>query len=763
MKVVGMNLGSLARAAGAGVLFVTALSACRGNPQAEPQATQLAAVANDSVGVAGAALSYPAAQRGAHVDRYHGESIDDPYRWLEDLDAAPTRAWIDAQNRLAQPYLERAPTHAWFKKRLTQLWNYERYGVPMKEGGRYFWLRNDGLQNQSVLYVAESLDAAPRPLIDPNQLSKDATISMSDFEVSPDGKLVAYSLSDGGTDWDTWHVRDVATGKDLADVLRYTKFTGVTWERDSQGFYYSRYPQLGGQLGGEAGGKGDDSKQVSIYRHRIGEPQSADRHIYSVTDHATRNPYSVLTEDGRFLIIDLFDSYAVNGVYYIEMKPASGTGGSGPTQGAAAPVVRLLDEWQAQYSFLGNRGPELFFLTTDNAPRGRIIAIDTASPARERWREVVPQGADVLDSAHYIGGSFVLSYLHDAHAQVKVVDASGKARPDLELPGLGKVEGFTGSQDDPETFFSYTDYLTPAAIYRYDVSKQKLDVFRRPRVEADTSVYQTEQVFYRSKDGTRVPMFITRRKDFVKNGTAPVLLYGYGGFNSAQIPAFSASVLAWLEAGGVYAVANLRGGSEYGEDWHEAGTRLKKQNVFDDFIAAAQYLIAERYTSKQRIAALGRSNGGLLVGAVITQRPDLFAAALPAVGVLDMLRYHTASANARQWSSDYGLSENADEYRALRAYSPYHNVKPGACYPPTLVTTADHDDRVVPWHSFKFAAALQAAQSCANPVLIRIETRAGHGAGKPVWMQIEDIANQWSFLTQHLRMTPGTVRAASSQ
>ncbi|HEU4531825.1 MAG TPA: prolyl oligopeptidase family serine peptidase [Steroidobacteraceae bacterium] len=761
MKVCGKSLGFLARAAGALVLFVTAFVACRGNPQAESQVSKLApadteSAAADSTRVASldaksAPLSYPAAVRGTHVDRYHGESVDDPYRWLEELDAPPTRAWIDAQNRLAQPYLERAPSHAWFKKRLTQLWNYERYGVPVKEGGRYFWLRNDGLQNQSVLYVADSLAATPRPLIDPNQLSKDATISMSDFEVSPDGRLVAYSLSDGGTDWDSWHVRDVVTGKDLPDVLRYTKFTGVSWERDSKGFYYSRYPELGAA----GSGKGDDSKQVSIYRHRIGEPQSSDRQIYAVTDHPTRNPYGVLTEDGRFLIIDLFDSYAVNGVYYVEMAAS----------GSATPrVVRLLDEWKAQYTFLGNRGAELFFLTTDDAPRGRVIAIDTANPARERWREVVPQAEDVLGTAHYIGGSFVLSYLHDAHAQVKVVDAAGRPRPDLSLPGLGKVEGFTGSQDDPETFFSYTDYLTPAAIYRYDVATQKLDVFRRPRVEADTSVYVTEQVFYRSKDGTRVPMFITRRKDFVKNGSAPVLLYGYGGFNSAQIPAFSASVLAWLEAGGVYAVANLRGGSEYGEDWHEAGTRLKKQNVFDDFIAAAEYLIAERYTSKQRIAALGRSNGGLLVGAVITQRPDLFAAALPAVGVLDMLRYHTASANARQWSSDYGLSENADEYRALRAYSPYHNVKPGACYPPTLVTTADHDDRVVPWHSFKFAAALQAAQGCANPVLIRIETRAGHGAGKPVWMQIEDIANQWAFLTQHLQMTPaGTMRAATSQ
>lgn len=733
-----MNVSIYSRLAACGIALggVAALAACQNGARKEEQAAP-----------AQSALQYPSAPRSAHVDRYHGETTADPYRWLEELDSAETRAWIEAENQLAKPYLESTPAHAWFKTRLTQLWNYERYGVPVKEGSRYFWLRNDGLQNQNVLYVAEALAGEPRVLLDPNTLSKDATVSMSDYVVSPDGRRLAYALSDGGTDWDTWRVRDVASGRDLDDVLRYAKFTTVSWDRDSTGFYYTRYPL-------DAAGRGDDSKQAILYHHRIGDPQSADRLSYAVNDHPTRIPYGEVSEDGRFLVIDLFDSYSVNGIYYVELHAA------GAERPATQPV-RLIDDWTALYRFLGNEGSVLYFLTTDRAPRGRIVAIDVARPESANWREVVAESTDALEQAHFIGGRFVLSYLHDAHGLVRVVGTDGHTAEEVALPGIGQVSGFTGSQNDPETFFSYTDYLTPLSVYRYDVKSRQVEVFKRPRIAADTSLYMTEQVFYRSKDGTRVPMFITRRRDLAKDGSAPVLLYGYGGFNNPMLPAFSASVLAWLEAGGVYAVANLRGGSEYGETWHEAGTRLKKQNVFDDFIAAAEWLIAERYTSKQRIAALGRSNGGLLVGAVITQRPDLFAAALPAVGVLDMLRYHTASANARQWSSDYGLSENADEYRALKAYSPYHNVREGACYPPTLVTTADHDDRVVPWHSFKFAAALQAAQSCANPVLIRVETRAGHGAGKPVWMQIEDIANQWAFLTRHLDVTPPGIASGS--
>ncbi|HKE44366.1 MAG TPA: prolyl oligopeptidase family serine peptidase [Steroidobacteraceae bacterium] len=682
-------------------------------------------------------LEYPAAQRGAQVDHYGAVSVADPYRWFEDLDSQQTRQWVAAENSLSQPYLDSIPARAWIKQRLTALWNYERFAVPVKEGGRYFWLRNDGLQNQSVLFVADALQAPARVLLDPNVLSADATIALADFHISPDGRYLAYALSDGGTDWKTWHIRDVNTGQDLVDVLKNAKFTDVSWERDSSAFYYSRYPL-------RADGSGDDSRQVSIYRHRIGEAQARDSFVYAVTDHPTRNPYPEVTEDGRYLLINLFDGYQTNGVYYTSLPLKAGAQG--------AEVVRLLDDWRGYYTFFGSEGSVLYFWVTEDSPRGRVVAIDTRKPARTAWRTVVPEATDAIQNASYVGGKIILTYLHDAHSQAKVFDSSGALVNEVTLPGKGTIDGFRGHADSSETFFSYADYLTPTSIYHYDVASNRADLFRAPRIAADTSRFVTEQVFFTSKDGTRVPMFVTHRADLKKDGSTPTLLYGYGGFNNPLTPAFSVPVLVWLEMGGTYAVANLRGGSEYGEAWHVAGTKAQKQNVFDDFIAAAHYLVDEHYTSKERLAILGRSNGGLLIGAVITQEPGLVAAALPAVGVLDMLRYHTASANARQWSSDYGLSDNPQDFAALYAYSPYHNVRAGTCYPPTLITTADHDDRVVPWHSFKFGAALQAAQTCDNPILLRVETRAGHGAGKPVWMQIEDFSDQWAFLTRNLHV-----------
>ena len=693
------------------------------------------------------ALSYPAAPRVAQVDQYNDVSVPDPYRWFEDLDSEQTRGWVAAENRLSQPYLESIPARAWIKQRLTALWNYERFGIPAEEGGRYFWLRNDGLQNQSVLFVADGLQAPSRVLLDPNVLSPDATVALADFHVSPDGRYLAYALSDGGTDWKTWHIRDVNTGQDLPDVLKYAKFTEVSWERDSSAFYYSRYPL-------RADGMGDDSKQVSVYRHRLGDAQSQDPLVYAVTDHPSRNPYPQVTEDGKYLLLNLFDGYETNGVYYTPLPLQVGSGG--------AAVVRLLDDWRGLYTFLGSEGSVFYFLVTADSPRGRVVAIDTRRPVPGMWRDVVAQGDDAIEAASYVGGKIIVRYLHDAHSSVKVFDVSGSLLNEVSLPGRGTVDGFLGHGNKPETFFSYSDYLTPTSVYRYDVAANRADLFRAPKIEADTSRLLTEQVFYTSKDGTRVPMFITHRADFHKDGTTPTLLYGYGGFDAAITPAFSVPVLVWLEMGGTYAVANLRGGAEYGEAWHLAGTKARKQNVFDDFIAAAHYLVDQHYTSKERLAILGRSNGGLLIGAVITQQPGLVAAALPAVGVLDMLRYHTASANARQWSSDYGLSENPQDFPALYAYSPYHNVRPGTCYPPTLITTADHDDRVVPWHSFKFGAALQAAQACGNPILLRVETRAGHGAGKPVWMQIEDFSDQWAFLTRNLQMQVPQVASDST-
>jgi prolyl oligopeptidase len=659
--------------------------------------------------------------------------VADPYRWLEELEGQETTEWVAAQNAVAEPFLEQIPQREEISRRLTELWNYERYQVPIKEGGRIFYRRNDGLQDQDVLYVAESLEAEARVLIDPNIFSEDRTSSLGTFEVSTDGKLIAYSVSEGGSDWRTWKIRDVDTGRDREEVLDAIKFTGASWSPDNRGFYYSRYPR-------DESGKGDGSKQTSIYYHRVGTPQAEDVHIYSITDHPTRNPQGTVTDDGRYLVIDVFDGYDSNGIYYKQLDRID------------AEVVRLLDEWDALYDFLGNQGGVFYFSTNNGAPRSRVIAIDLESPAPAGWREVVSEAEETLDAASLVGGHIVARYLKDAFSLVKVFATDGTFVREVELPGIGTVRGFGGKVDDPETFYSFTSFTTPGRINRYDVSTGEGSLFRESKVDADLNRFATRQVFYESKDGTRVPMFIIHRKGIELNGDNPTVLYGYGGFNASLTPSFSTSRIVWMEMGGVVAIPNLRGGGEYGEAWHQAGTKLNKQNVFDDFIAAAEWLLDNNYTSREKLAIRGASNGGLLVGATMTQRPDLFGATLPAVGVLDMLRYHTASANARQWSSDLGLSDNEEEFQALLAYSPYHNIDAGTCYPPTLITTADHDDRVVPWHSFKFAAAMQRAQGCPNPIVIRIETRAGHGAGKPTWMRIEEVANRWTFLVWALRM-----------
>jgi prolyl oligopeptidase len=683
-------------------------------------------------------LQYPAAARGTVVDDYHGTAVPDPYRWFEDANAQSTRDWVAAENAVSQPFLERLPQRAWLGERLKQLWTYERFGVPRREGGKYFYTRNDGTQDQSVLYVADSLTATPRVLVDPNGKRDDATIALSQWEPSPDGQLLAYALSDGGTDWNTWHFRRVGDGVDLPVVLKYSKFWAVSWARDSSGVYYSRYPLKANQAADDA--RGDDAGRPDVYFHKLGEEQSADRLVFRITDHPTRVPSVQVTEDGRYLLIGMFDGYESNGWLVQDLRKPD------------AKPQPLFVKWDALYNFLGSNGDELYFQTTQAAPRGRVIAVDAKNPAQQKWREVVPHGEFSISSASYVGGRMIVEYSRDARSLVRLFESSGAVAGEVQLPGVGTAAGFQGSGTNPEAFFWYSDYLSPTRILRLDARTNTVSEFRTPKVPADFTPYVTEQVFYTSKDGTRVPMFITRRKDAPRDGNRAVMLYGYGGFNVTLSPSFSPAIQAWLEMGGIYAVANLRGGGEYGEEWHQAGTKLRKQNVFDDFIAAAEYLIREKYTNPKRLAILGRSNGGLLVGAALTQRPDLFGAALPGVGVMDMLRYHTASANARQWSSDLGLSEDPAEFKAIRAYSPVHNVKAGVCYPPTLVTTADRDDRVVPWHSYKFAAELQNAQTCMNPVMIRIETRAGHGAGKPVWMQIEDIADQFGFVANALGM-----------
>jgi prolyl oligopeptidase len=678
-------------------------------------------------------IEYPRAPRAEIIDDYHGTAVADPYRPLEDLDAPATRAWVAAENRLAQPFIETLPQRAQLRAQLTALMRYARRGVPERQGSHYFDLRHDGRQAQSVLYVAESPGAAGRVLIDPNTRSADGTVALADFVPDPKGGRVAYALSDGGTDWKSWRIRDVASGQDLPDLIRQTKFTSVSWASDASGFYYSRYPA-------RADGSGDDQQQAAIWYHAVGSPQSADRLIYAVHDHPTRVPYGRVSEDGRYLVITIGEGTLANGIVALPLD-----------RPGAAPLPLLVD-WDGLYIPLGVRGDRLFFRTTAGAPNGRVLALDILHPARSDWCTIVPEAGEVLSQASLVGGRIFTVHLKDAHSVVRVFDENGADEGEIVLPGLGTVGGFDGRLDDREAFYSYTDFFTPPRILRYDIATQQSRAVYTPDMPVDTSRYVTEQRFYASKDGTRIPIFLMQRRDLPRDGNQPVLLYGYGGFDISLTPSFSAGALAWLDLGGVYAVANLRGGGEYGKRWHEAGIRAKKQNVFDDFIAAAEFLVREGYTNPKRIAISGRSNGGLLVGAVLTQRPDLFGAALPAVGVLDMLRYHTASANARQWSSDYGLSEDAADFKAQYAYSPLHNVRAGTCYPPTLITTADHDDRVVPWHSYKFAAALQQAQGCAHPILIRVETRAGHGAGKPQWMQIEDTADQWAFAAEALGM-----------
>jgi prolyl oligopeptidase len=674
--------------------------------------------------------TYPDARRDGTVDNYHGTRVADPYRWLENETSDETQSWIAAQNEITNAYLDSLPARDRIEARLTELYNYERFGTPEEEGGRYFYSRNDGLQNQSVLYVADSLDATPRVLIDPNTFSEDGTQALGGTEVSPNGKLLAYAVSDGGSDWRIWRVRDIDSGRDLADTLRHIKFSGVSWESDNSAFYYSRYP-----LGDD--GNADDQQAVAVYRHELGTSQDADTLVYEA-EVETHNPYATVTDDGQFLIVSHFDGYLANAVYFKRIGEPN------------AQVTPLFDKWDGQYNFLGNTGDTMFFTTTKDAPNSRIIAVNAAAP--DRVREIIPEQDQALQGVSLVGGHLIAQFIEDAKSAIRIYNLDGVLVREVSLPGVGTAGGFGGHADKSETFYSFSGFTQPGAIYRYDAATGESELFRQPQVLFDLNKFETKQVFYKSKDGTRVPMFLVHKKGLSLDGSNPTLLYGYGGFNISLTPSFRASRLAWVEMGGVYAVANLRGGGEYGEAWHIDGTKANKQNVFDDFIAAAEWLIDEGYTSTPKLAIQGGSNGGLLVGACMTQRPDLFGACLPAVGVLDMLRYHTQSANARQWSDDFGLSEDPDGFHYLWAYSPLHNVRVGACYPPTLITTAEGDDRVKPWHSYKFAAALQRGQDCDNPTLIRIETRAGHGAGKPLSKSIRETADIYAFLVDQLDM-----------
>ena len=680
-------------------------------------------------------LTYPHAKTVDQIDDYHGTKVADPYRWLEDTDSTDTREWIDAENKLTFGYLAQIPYRQAIHDRLKTLWNYERYGVPEQQGSRYFYQHNNGLQNQNVLLVADSVTAEPHLLLDPNTLSADGTVALTGHAISDDGKLLAYGTSASGSDWMEWRVRDVDTGKDLSDDLKWVKFSGASWTKDGNGFFYSRYdePKAGAPLR-------DANYFHKLYYHRLGTPQSEDKLIYDRPDNKEMGFSGDVTDDGRYVIITVWQGTSPkNRLYYKDLTDPN------------SQVIKLLDDFDAQYQFLDNDGPVFWIKTDLEAPRGRVIAIDTRHPERTSWKTIVPQSADKLEHANIINNTFVLSYLKDAQTDVRIYDLDGKFLHNVDLPGIGTAEGFGGKRKYKETFYAFTSFTIPTTIYRYDLSAAKSAVFRQPKVDFDSSKYETKQVFFTSKDGTRVPMFITAKKGLKLDGQNPALLYAYGGFNISLTPAFSVGNAVWLEMGGVYAQPNLRGGGEYGEEWHEAGTLLRKQNVFDDFIGAAEWLIANKYTSPGKLAIRGGSNGGLLVGACVTQRPDLFGAALPAVGVMDMLRFHKFTIGWA-WTSDYGSSDDANQFKALYAYSPLHNLKPGTKYPATFITTADHDDRVVPGHSFKFAATMQADQAGSAPILIRIETKAGHGAGKPISKLIEEAADTWAFAAKNLNM-----------
>ncbi len=682
-------------------------------------------------------LTYPPTRKGDVVDDFFGTKVADPYRWLEDDNSAETKAWVEAQNKVTFAYLAQIPQRATIRERMTRLWDFEKFSAPFKRGGRYFYSYNTGLQNQSVLYVTEDPKAKGRVLLDPNTLSKDGTVALSGASFTEDGGLMAYSVSVAGSDWQTWKVRDVATGKDLYDEIRWSKASGASWLKDGSGFFYSRYeaPKEGGALTGV-------NNNHLLYFHKLGTPQSEDALIYQRPDQPEWYLGGTVTDDGHWLVIT--GNKGTNPETSLFLKDLTKPG---------SPVEPFLDRMDATYGVVDNEGDRFFVVTNQGAPRNRLVAIRKGQTEPADWTEIIPQakGRDVLESVSLVGNRFVTTWMRDAHSAVEFYDVKGKKAGALTLPTLGTVTGFGGRREDTETFYTFGSFAYPGTIYRLDLKTAKSTVFRAPKVAFKPADYEVEQVFYPSKDGTKVPMFLVHKKGIKLDGQNPTLLYGYGGFNVSLTPAFSVSRMVWLEMGGVYAMPNLRGGGEYGLEWYDAGRKEKKQNVFDDFIAAAEWLIAHKITSTPKLAINGGSNGGLLVGACLTQRPDLFGAAVPEVGVMDMLRFHKFTLGWG-WKSDYGSSETKEGFETLMKYSPLHTIKPGVKYPPTLITTGDHDDRVVPAHSHKFTATLQVAQAGPAPILTRIETSAGHGAGKPTAKVIEERADVLAFLVKNLGM-----------
>ncbi len=681
-------------------------------------------------------LRYPDTRKADQVDSYFGTEVPDPYRWLEDDNSAETKAWVAEQNRVTFAWLASIPERDAIRERVKQLWDHERYGLPSHEGPWTIFSRNDGLQNQPVLCRVKDPDGTPEVLLDPNTLSEDGTVALAEqgTAFTDDGRHLAWAAASGGSDWRTWRVREVATGQDLADVVRWSKFSSASWKRDGSGFYYSRYarPEAGDALKGV-------NKNQRICFHRLGTSQEEDELVYERPDQPDWGLGGLVTDDGRFLLVYQTEGTDPrNRIFLRDLEDPEGS------------IGPFLDAFDAQYEVVGNDG-DVFYVRTDNeAGRYRLVAVDRRDPDPGRWQTLMSEdpGHAVLASVTMIGDRFVAVWEADAHHLLRIHAKDGSVEREVALPGLGSVT-VSGKRRDDAFFYSYTSWAWPATIHRCDPATGESTLFRGPKVAFDPRDFESTQVFYESRDGTRVPMFLVHRRGLERRGQSPTILYGYGGFNISLTPAFSVGVVAWLEMGGIWAVANLRGGGEYGKQWHEAGRLQNKQNTFDDFIAAAEHLIDQQYTRPSRLGIYGGSNGGLLVGAVLNQRPELFGAAIPAVGVMDMLRFHEFTIGWA-WKSDYGSAETKEGFETLIAYSPLHNIRPGTRYPAVLITTADHDDRVVPAHSFKYAAALQAAQVGEAPILIRIETRAGHGAGKPTAKLIEDVTDKWAFLARAL-------------
>ena len=679
-------------------------------------------------------IKYPETKKIDHVDDYHGTKIPDPYRWLEDNNSKETAEWVEAENKVTQDYLAKIPFREAMKKRLTELWNYEKYSAPSKHGIYYTFSKNDGLQEQSVIYIQKGLNGTPEVLLDPNKLSNDGSVSLGGLAYSNDDKYLCYSISRGGSDWREFYVMDVQSKQLTSDVIKWSKFSGSAWYKD--GFYYGRYDEP--KPGEELKQKVEFQK---LYYHKLGTPQSEDKLVMEDKQNPKYGFGAGVTDDEKFLIISVSQGTAPeNLLYYKDLN-------------SDMPITPVFTKFEAEYGLIDNIGDKFLISTNYQAPNNKLILVDPKNPEKENWKTIIPESKEVMQSVSLVGEKLFVTYLKDATSKVSVFDTNGKYLYDVKLPGVGTCSGFGGKKDDNETFYTFTSFTYPPTIYKYDIKNNKSELFRKAEVKFDPKGYETKEVFYKSKDGTKVPLFIVHKKGLKLNGNNPTLLYAYGGFNISQQPGFSVARIPLLENGVVYALACLRGGSEYGEEWHKAGMFEKKQNVFDDFIAAAEYLIKSKYTSPSKLAVQGGSNGGLLIGAVINQRPDLFKVAFPQVGVMDMLRFHKFTIGWA-WVSEYGSSDNPDQFKYLIKYSPLHNIKKGVTYPATMVTTADHDDRVFPAHSFKYIATLQEMNDGKNPTLIRIETKVGHGAGTSTSKSIDLVTDLYSFMFYNMGLTP---------